>query len=190
MQLIALLVAASGCSSYQPPPQSVPPPTPAPPRAVPDMTGGGPLTAPPPSPRPLRPPSARPPGEGERAVELARSLLETPYRYGGEDRGGFDCSGLVTWVFSRLGIELPRTAEDQAGAGRWVAADELRPGDLVFFGDRREKPDHVGLVVSGPGASLAMIHAATSRGVVETDVSRDGYWLRRFKFGRRVLDPD
>ena len=82
---------------------------------------------------------------------------------------------------------LPRTAETQARAGRWVAPDELAPGDLVFFGDTREKPHHVGLVVSEPGRPLAMIHASSSRGVIETEVTASAYWLRRLRFGRRVL---
>ena len=122
-----------------------------------------------------------------RVVGLARSLLAPPYRYGGDGPRGFDCSGLVSHVFREAGFELPRTAMGQASTGRWVAADELLPGDLVFFGQSRDKPYHVGVVTSASGERLTMIHASTSRGVVETEVTASPYWLPRLRFGRRVL---
>jgi len=123
-----------------------------------------------------------------RLIRTARSLLATPYRYGGADSRGFDCSGLTVFVFGREGVDLPRTAESQASAGRWVAPDELSEGDLVFFGESRAKPFHVGLVVSVPGEPLTMIHSSSSRGVIQTEVTASSYWLSRLKFGRRVLD--
>lgn len=131
-------------------------------------------------------PSAASPAD--RAVATARSLLAVPYRYAGADPSGFDCSGLTWYVFSRVGLGLPRTARSQAGAGRWVAPDELGRGDLVFFGSDRAKPIHVGLVVSSPGEPLTMIHSSSSRGVIETEVLTDSYWLPRLRFGRRVLE--
>jgi cell wall-associated NlpC family hydrolase len=121
---------------------------------------------------------------------MARSLLATPYRDRGSDPRGFDCSGLTSFIFSAVGLRLPRTAEAQATAGHWVAPDELRSGDLVFFGETRPKPHHVRLVVSDPGEPLTMIHASTSRGVIETEILRNSYWLARLTFGRRILGPD
>lgn len=120
-------------------------------------------------------------------MSLARTLIATPYRYAGDDPRGFDCSGLTAYLFARVGVALPRTAESQARAGRWVAPDELAAGDLVFFGATRDKPHHVGLVVSGPGRPLSMIHASSSSGVIETEVTASAYWLERLRFGRRVL---
>lgn len=148
-------------------------------------------TAPAPRPVPSRPGPAAgvvavPGALATRVVESAYSMLDTPYRFSGADPRGFDCSGLTRYVFAAAGVELPRTAADQAGAGSWVALDELSAGDLVFFA-QTSKPSHVGVVVSARGEPLRMIHASSSRGVVETEVLRDGYWLSRLKFGRRVL---
>lgn len=125
--------------------------------------------------------------DSARVVAIARSLLSTPYLYAGSDPAGFDCSGLTSYLFSQVGLRLPRTAQSQASAGRWIAPDELSGGDLVFFGDHRTKPYHVGLVVSSPGEPLTMIHSSTSRGVIETAVLTNSYWLSRLRFGRRVL---
>ena len=89
------------------------------------------------------------------------------------------------YVLAAAGIELPRTTVQQASAGQWVAPDELRAGDLVFFGVERKRPFHVGLVVSEVGEPLTMVHASTSRGVIETEILSSSYWLPRLTFGRR-----
>lgn len=81
---------------------------------------------------------------GTRAVRLARTFVGTPYRWGGESPKGFDCSGLVQYVYGRLGVELPRVTFDQWHAGRHVPRSELRAGDLVFFDHR----NHVGIYTS------------------------------------------
>lgn len=119
-------------------------------------------------------------------MALARSLLGRRYRFGGATPRGFDCSGLVLYVFERDGLALPRTTREQARLGRWVPLDELAPGDLVFFSEARSAPHHVGIVTSARGAPLTMIHASTSEGVVETPILESPYWLRRLTFGRRV----
>jgi cell wall-associated NlpC family hydrolase len=122
----------------------------------------------------------------QRVVELARSSLRAPYRRSGESRRGFDCSGLTSWVYRQAGTVLPRTTGEQAAEGRWVGLDELRAGDLVFFGASRRSLSHVGIVVSEPYEPLTMIHAASSHGVVETVVVDSPYWLSRLQLGRRV----
>lgn len=94
---------------------------------------------------------------------------------------------MASYVYASAGVELPRTAASQARVGSWVAPDELLPGDLVFFGEKRSRPFHVGVVVSVPGEPLTMIHSATSSGVIETEILSDSYWLPRLKFGRRAL---
>jgi hypothetical protein len=71
-------------------------------------------------------------------VAEARAYLGAPYRWGGMTRAGIDCSGLVHMAYRRLGLLVPRDADQQEAAGTTLSADELRPGDLVTYGDERE----------------------------------------------------
>lgn len=105
------------------------------------------------------PPKPKRPTLAERAVALARKQLGTPYRWGGASPGGFDCSGLVSWVYGRLGVDLPHNAAALYGIGRPVKGSTLRPGDLLFF----HGLGHVGLYI-GRGR---MIHAPQSGRRVE-----------------------
>jgi peptidoglycan DL-endopeptidase CwlO len=77
------------------------------------------------------------------AIDLAQQHLGVPYVWGGESPSGFDCSGLIQYVYRQLGVSLPRVAADQARAGQPVAglADAV-PGDLVAFND---PVDHIGI---------------------------------------------
>lgn len=117
-------------------------------------------------------------------LQKALALLGTPYRWGGTDPDkGFDCSGLVGYVFrNALGIELPRVSRDMAKNGELITdRAKLVAGDLVFFG-RKGRVNHVGIYV-GEGR---FVHAP-SRGKDVTVSSLDqGYWSGRFMQARRV----
>jgi cell wall-associated NlpC family hydrolase len=77
------------------------------------------------------------------AVDLAQRHLGVPYVWGGESPSGFDCSGLVQYVYGQLGVDLPRTAAEQARVGQPVASlADARPGDLLAFHD---PVDHIGI---------------------------------------------
>ena len=96
---------------------------------------------------------------GQKAASLATSLVGTPYVYGGSAPTGFDCSGLVYYVFQQLGVAVPRTAAEQRAQARPVTQDHLQPGDLLFFYTPK---DHVGIFVGGD----QFVHApATGRSV-------------------------
>jgi hypothetical protein len=93
---------------------------------------------------------------GERAVHTAEQYLGVPYVWGGESPSGFDCSGLVQYVYGKLGVHLPRTSFAQYNAGRHVSRSGLRPGDLVFF----DALGHVGIDIGG-GRFIHAPHTGT-----------------------------
>ena len=118
-------------------------------------------------------------------LRRATALLGTPYRWGGESENGFDCSGLVGYVFkSALGIDLPRVSREMARSGEKVERDALSAGDLVFFSRRGRRVDHVGIYM-GNGK---FVHAPrTGKDVMVSNLD-NGYWSRKFMQARRVAD--
>lgn len=119
-------------------------------------------------------------------VSTARSLLGTPYVWGGESpsEGGFDCSGFTQYVYRRAGYTLNRVSADQAVQGVAVSRANLRPGDLVFFSFQQNSTiNHVGIYI-GNGQ---MIHSPKTGDVVKTtDITTD-YWQSRFMTARRII---
>lgn len=109
----------------------------------------------------------------------AKRWIGTPYKYGGEDRNGVDCSGLVLNVYrSALQLKLPRNSAEQASFCRPMPKTELMPGDLIFFdtsGGGGKKISHVGIYV-GDGQ---MIHSSSSKGVIVSDINAD-YFRRTY----------
>ncbi len=132
------------------------------------------------APAPVRGPSLR--VADPRIEEIASSWLGTPYRYGGTDERGLDCSALVQNVFADLGVRLPRTTKAQRAVGTAVSVRTARPGDLLFFALESGRVNHVGILL-GPDR---FVHASSSRGVV-VDRLMDDYFRRRLVEARRVL---
>ena len=143
------------------------------------------------APRPavVQRPSARVEARRDSVVQLARAQLGRGYIFGGTTPAGFDCSGFLKYLMRAVGQELPRTAAEQARAGREVPRDpsQLRPGDLLTFG-RGGRVTHVGVYV-GNGR---FIHASTgSQRIVEANLDRPASHLVRAWYGvRRFLADD
>jgi len=114
------------------------------------------------------------------AVSYAKRLVGVPYRYGGSTpRSGFDCSGLVSFVYRHFGITLPRTSYGQFGTGRSVARAALRPGDLVFF----DGVGHVGMYVGGG----RFIHSPSSGKRVQVSSLSESWYRSRYVGARRLV---
>ncbi len=127
----------------------------------------------------------------ERAVEPAdlpgilKEVMGTPYLWGGKSTFGFDCSGLVQFVFGLFGIELPRDSKDQAKRGRLVRnIDCLRPHDLIFFG-MSGRIDHVALHLGG----LGIVHASGCVRAESLEPSSPAFrsdLRQKYRFARRI----
>ena len=127
---------------------------------------------------------------GNRASELvgtAMSFLGVPYKRGGNNENGFDCSGFVRNMYQRsVGLLLPRRAEQQAAATESIDKSELQPGDLVFFNTLRRAFSHVGIYV-GEGN---FIHAPKPGAQVRVENMGVSYWQTRFDGARRVTSQE
>lgn len=122
-------------------------------------------------------------GRVQALLQRALALLGTPYRWGGTTTDGFDCSGLVGYVFrSALGINLPRVSREMASQGQSVAREQLAEGDLVFFSRSGRRVDHVGIYV-GNGQ---FVHAPRTGKDVMVSRLDAGYWAGKYMQARRV----
>ena len=120
-----------------------------------------------------------PPSKYGGVVGIAMQYLGIPFQWGGESPStGFDCSGFVMYVFSRVGVSLPRTVSTQYAVGVAVSRSELQPGDIVFFNSL----GHDGIYIGGN----QFIHSPHTGDVVKIS-SITGYYASNFYGARRVL---
>ena len=112
----------------------------------------------------------------------ALSLRGAPYRDGGIDPSGFDCSGFVRYVYQQHGVAVPRQVRDQFRLGKNIERDRLQPGDLVFFSTVAPGASHVGIMIGGD----QFVHAPSERGVVRVERLAAQYWASRFIGAKRV----
>ena len=174
--LVLLACAATACASTG----AVPQPFPVP--------GSPPASASATTPAPV-PPSAPPASAASNGYAISGSALQlrgAPYKNGGHDPSGFDCSGFVWYVFDQNGVQVPRTVTEQFRAGTNVEPANLQAGDLVFFdtvnGPVRQAATHVGISIGGD----EFIHAPSSNGEVRVERLGSSYWAPRFVGARRM----
>jgi cell wall-associated NlpC family hydrolase len=188
--LCVLLVAAAcsgGCaaSGYTPKPFPAPGGA-APAHRAPSHPAPADLPAPPIS---AASPDSAPPTpvsgiDSYALVGAALSLRGTPYKNGGTDPQGFDCSGFTQYVFSQFGLPLPRAVREQYRVGKAVKAEDLAPGDILFFTTTDPGPSHVAIAIGGD----QFVHAPSSTGVVRVERLGSSYWSPRYLGARRVVN--
>lgn len=115
-------------------------------------------------------------------MTVVKPWLGTPYKYGKASKSGTDCSGYVMNIYrEKTGISLPHSSSQMFQMGKKIGKDELKTGDLVFFGGGGGV-DHVGVYLDDGNFT----HASTSRGVMISPLT-DSYWQPRYKGARRIL---
>lgn len=184
--LAAVLTGACASTGAVPQPFPRPPggmPASTPSSATPDPTSGSPASA-----TPIGNGGATNGALGSTPIAYsvtttALALRGAPYRNGGSDPTGFDCSGFVRYVFSQHGVTVPRTVSDQFRTGKQVDQQQVEPGDLVFFTTVAPGASHVGIAIGGD----EFVHAPSSTGEVRVERMSAPYWATRFVGARRVL---
>jgi cell wall-associated NlpC family hydrolase len=173
--LMTMALVASGCAS-----------TGAVPRPFPGAKTYGAPRAGAPDKAPVAAPADAEPGlaplDTDSVVGTALALRGIPYRNGGSNPNGFDCSGFTQYVFAQHGIELSRGVRDQFKQGRTVESSELAAGDLVFFSTTDPGVSHVAIMIGGD----EFVHAPSSTGVVRIERLSSSYWSRRYLGARRM----
>ena len=157
------------------------------PKPFPMPGDNGPVAIPAPTPAPEAPaapatPVVPPPADGYALSGTALSLRGAPYRSGGIDPSGFDCSGFVRYVYQQHGVPMPREVREQFRVGQTVDRGNLEPGDLVFFSTVAPGASHVGIVIGGD----QFVHAPSERGVVRVENLSSQYWSSRYIGAKRV----
>ncbi|WP_034292340.1 C40 family peptidase [Herbaspirillum sp. RV1423] len=124
--------------------------------------------------------------QGSEVAIYALDMIGTGYRFGGKNpEAGFDCSGMVSYIFSRAaGLKLRGSAADMARQGRPVDKANLRPGDLVFFNTLNRPFSHVGIYI-GDGR---FVHAPSGNGKVHISRMDNPYFAPRFEMARAYFN--
>jgi peptidoglycan endopeptidase LytE len=122
--------------------------------------------------------------DGRAVAQFAMGFRGVPYRLGGSDPGGFDCSGLVQYVFAQYGVPVPRVVEQQYEIGDIVRPSDIKPGDLIFFNTKKEGrgASHVAIAIGND----SFVHAPNSTGVVRIETLSSTYWGSRYLGARRI----
>ena len=119
-------------------------------------------------------------------IAIARNYTGVPYKSGGHDEKGLDCSGLLCITFKEIGVKLPRISWQQAEYFPAINLPNIQKGDLVFFVTVGNDISHSGIVTEVKNENdIRFIHASSSKGVIEDNMMTN-YWKARFA---RVCRP-
>lgn len=126
--------------------------------------------------------------EADKVIASAMAFSGVRYKYGGTNRKGMDCSGLIYVALQENDIVFPRVSYVMANEGKRVGINDVQKGDLLFFKTRKssKRINHVGLVVDTEDEEIKFIHASSSRGVIVSSL-REGFWNSAFIKATRIL---
>ncbi len=113
-------------------------------------------------------------------INYSRGLIGCKYKTEGKSKSGFDCSGFVIHVYREFKIPMAASANQQVKQGKEIPLKEAEAGDLIFFGSKNNM-SHVGIITLNQTKKLMLIHSTSSRGVIEEDILKSDYWLRRIQ---------
>ena len=122
-------------------------------------------------------------------IGTAKKYFGVKYRYGGGDYNGMDCSGLICTAYESADINLPRSSSAIAQHGEYIEADYLQSGDLIFFKGRSSTSiGHVAMVSKIIDGKVYIVHATTSRGVIEEKLENNSYFMKRWLYNKRIIN--
>jgi len=126
--------------------------------------------------------------KADKIVANALKYEGVSYKYGGTNKKGMDCSGVIYVAFGEENFQLPRVSREMAKQGKKISLKRVAKGDLLFFKTRKsyKNINHVGLVVSNVNGQIRFIHSTTSKGVIVSSLSQK-YWSKAFVKATRVL---
>lgn len=114
----------------------------------------------------------------EQILSAGMQLLGKPYHKAGKGPSGFDCSGLVHFLFTEAGIPMGPSSRHQCIAGSEITLADAQPGDLIFFG-KNKQVHHVGLITANRDDAVYVLHSTSSKGVLNENILKSDYWVRR-----------
>ncbi|MCB9227172.1 MAG: C40 family peptidase [Chitinophagales bacterium] len=122
-------------------------------------------------------------------LQTGNTYMNTPYKYAGTNKNGMDCSGFVCTAYKSANISLPHSSSEISKKGIYVTADNLQAGDLIFFKGRSNSTiNHVAMVSKIKDGLIYIIHATTSKGVIEEVLQQSKYFNDRWLFNKRIVD--
>lgn len=128
--------------------------------------------------------------ERKQLIDVASSLIGIPYKYGGETKDGFDCSGFNLYVYKNLGLELPHNAHQQSELGKKIPIEEAQIGDLIFFGHKTKngyRANHAGMIYQNDENGFAIIHCVSKGVSVDAELWKS-YWSQKVLFVKRIIE--